>query len=411
MSNQHHIHYWEGQGIGMAIFKQKLVGIGTVAVLVVLVVFGAAMMGSVLGTAPKHIPVALVVQDQPVKLPTGDTLAVGEMIKEKLTANGQLPLRWTVLASEEEARAGMDGREYYGALVLPADLSAGVASLTGAAPKPATVKVIGNDGLNAQAATVVKQGLGQAMRMVNAELAKSLLDKLGQQTQQIPLAAAKALLAPVNVQEETVHAAGARNASGNAPGMLTQTMWIGSLVAGMMLFLARGAAIKAGAGKWAAFVWQSVLGIALTGAASGFLVWMAGSWYGMELAHAGDTWLFLWLTGAVFFMLQSGLLGWIGFPAMAILVLLMFFSMPLLNMAPEFLSQTTQDWIYSWTPLRFAASGLREVMYFGGLDAAGGNAAVLGWIGAAFLALLLAAGLKKPRAPRGEAEGAETAAH
>jgi hypothetical protein len=52
---------------------------------------------------------------------------------------------------------------------------------------------------------------------------------------------------------------------------------------------------------------------------------------------------------------------------MAILVLLMFFSMPVLNMAPEFLSQTTQDWFYSWTPLRFVAVGLREVMYFGGL--------------------------------------------
>ncbi|MFS0723665.1 hypothetical protein [Paenibacillus sp. 1P07SE] len=41
-----------------------------------------------------------------------------------------------------------------------------------------------------------------------------------------------------------------------------------------------------------------------------------------------------------------------------LLVLLMFFSMPLLNMAPEFLSQTTRDWIYSWTPLRFAVGGL-----------------------------------------------------
>ena len=76
------------------------------------------------------------------------------------------------------------------------------------------------------------------------------------------------------------------------------------------------------------------------------------------------------------------MVGWIGvllvaiflaeldrIPCNAALVLLMFFSVPLLNMAPEFLSQTTRDWIYSWTPLRFAAGGLREVMYFGGLDA------------------------------------------
>jgi membrane associated rhomboid family serine protease len=83
---------------------------------------------------------------------------------------------------------------------------------------------------------------------------------------------------------------------------------------------------------------------------------------------------------------------------MAILVLLMFFSMPVLNMAPEFLSQTTQDWIYSWTPLRFVSGGLREVMYFGGLESVSTNASVLGIIGGAFLVLLLASSVKKTKA-------------
>ncbi|RKP51706.1 DUF3533 domain-containing protein [Cohnella endophytica] len=382
----------------MSIFKQKILWIGTAGVLVVLIVFGAAMMGSMLGTKPRDVPVALVVMDQPANLPNGATLAVGEMMKQKLTSNTQLPIHWTVVGSEEEARAGLDSREYYGALILPADLSAGVASLTGPSPKPATVQIIANEGFNSPAATVVKQGLGQAMKMVNAELSKTMLEQLGQQTQQIPVSVAQALLSPINVHDETVHAVGTNNATGNAPGLLAQIMWMGSLVAGVILFLARGAAMKAGARKWATLAWQPVGGIALVGAASGFLVWMASSWYGMELAQAGETWLFLWLVGATFFLIQSTLLNWIGFPAMAILVLLMFFSMPLLNMAPEFLTQTTRDWIYSWTPLRFGAVGLREVMYFGGWDAAGDNATILWSISGAFLVLLVAAGLKKDKA-------------
>ncbi|MFD0696211.1 hypothetical protein ACFQZT_19230 [Paenibacillus sp. GCM10027628] len=121
---------------------------------------------------------------------------------------------------------------------------------------------------------------------------------------------------------------------------------------------------------------------------------MASSWYGMELANAGETWLFLWLAGSAFFLLQSSLLNWIGFPAMPLLVLLMFFSVPLLNMAPEFLTQTTRDWIYSWTPLRFAAGGLREVMYFDGLNTVGSNAFVLWGVAMGFLVLLLASGFK-----------------
>ncbi|SFB56438.1 YhgE/Pip N-terminal domain-containing protein [Cohnella sp. OV330] len=384
----------------MTIFKQKIVWIGTLIVLIVLVVFGAAMMGSVLGAKPKEVPVALVMLDQPASLPGGESLAVGEMLKEKLTSNAQMPIAWTVVGSEAEARKGMDDRQYYGALIVPADLSAGVASLASAAPKPATVKIVANEGLNAQASTVVKQGLAQAMRLAGAELSKSMLERIGAQTQQVSVATAAALLSPIVVQEETVHAVGAYNATGNAPGLLTQIMWMGSLVSALILFFAGGAAMKVGSRRPTAIVWQPVAGILLAGIASAFLVWEATAWYGMELAEATQTWLFLWLAGAAFYMVQSALLNWFGMPAMAILVLLMFFSMPMLNMAPEFLSAASRDWIYAWTPLRFAAVGLREVMYFGGWDAASSNAAVLWNVGGGFLLLLIGSGWKrmKPKA-------------
>ncbi|QJD85699.1 YhgE/Pip domain-containing protein [Cohnella herbarum] len=380
----------------MAIFKQKLLWIGIIIVMVVLIVFGAAMMGSVLGTKPKELPVALVVMDKPAELPTGGALAIGEMIREKLTANTQLPLTWAVVESEEAARAGMDEHDYYGALVIPADLSSGLLSLASPTLKPATVQIIANDGMNAQAATVVKQVLGQAMKAVSLELSNQLLGQIGQQTGgQIPVATAQALLSPIVIQEESIHAVGVNNASGNAPGLLTQIMWMGSLVTGMILFLSIQKTVAAGARRWTVILSQTVAGVAIVGVASGFLVWMASSWYGMELAQTMDTWLYLWLGGAVFFLLQSMLLNWIGLPAMAILVLLMFFSMPVLNMAPEFLSQTTHDWIYSWTPLRFVSGGLREVMYYGGLDSVSTNASVLWIIGGAFLVLLLASSVKR----------------
>ncbi|MCD9024803.1 YhgE/Pip domain-containing protein [Cohnella silvisoli] len=386
----------------MAIFKQKLLWIGIVIVMVVLIVFGAAMMGSVLGTKPKEMPVALVVLDQSAELPTGGKLAVGEMIREKLTANKQIPIIWQIVGSEEEARAGLDKHEYYGALVLPADLSSGLLSLATPAPKPATVQIITNEGMNMQAATAVKQILGQAMKGVSLELSKQWLGQIGQQTEQISVGAAQAFLSPIIVQEESVHPVGTNNANGNAPGLLTQIIWMGSLVTGMILFLTNQKAIAAGARRWTVIVAQSAAGLGITGVASGFLVWMASSWYGMELTQTVDTWLFLWLAGSAFFLLQSALLNWIGLPAMAILVLLMFFSMPVLNMAPEFLSQTTQDWLYSWTPLRFVAAGLREVMYFGGLDSVSSNAAVLWGIAGSFLVILLASSVKKTMAGKME---------
>ncbi|SFF20046.1 YhgE/Pip N-terminal domain-containing protein [Paenibacillus catalpae] len=382
----------------MAIFRQKMLWIGVLIITLVLTVFGLAMMGSVLGTKPSHVPVALVVLDAPVDLPTGDKLAVGEMIKKQLTGNQQLPISWKIVSSEEEAREGLNSRDYYGALVLPKDLSAGVASMMGPSPSPATVQIISNEGMNTQAATLVKQGLGQVMKMVSLELSKSALEQLSQRSEQIPVATASALLAPIQVTDETVHPVGANNASGNAPGLMTQIMWMGSLVTAMMLFLASNGAKKATGRKWEVHLLQPILGIVLVGGASGFLVWMANAWYGMEMTAALDTWLFLWLGGSMFYLLQSMLLNWIGFPAMAILVLLMFFSMPILNMPVEFLSSTTHDLLYSWTPLRFVTGGLREIMYFGGLNAVSTNAAVLWSIAGGCLVLLLAAGVKKEKA-------------
>lgn len=53
-------------------------------------------------------------------------------------------------------------------------------------------------------------------------------------------------MTPVNVQEEVVHPPGVNNASGNAPGLFTQIIWIGSMVTGVVLFLASQKAVVAG---------------------------------------------------------------------------------------------------------------------------------------------------------------------
>lgn len=381
----------------MGFLRQKMLWIGALVVLLVLAIFGVAMMGSIAGAKPKSLPVALVALDQPVELPSGETLAVGDMMKGMLQANSQLPIHWEIVNSEAEAREGLDSQKYYGALVLPEDLSAGILSLQSPAPKPAVVQVLANEGMSTQASTAVRQMLGQAMKMAGAELSKQALTMIGTQTDMLPVTTAQALLTPFEVHEEVVHPVGTNHASGNAPGMLIQILWIGCLILSVFLFQALQKAVVDGSSRGIAIVLQGAAGLLLAGMVSGFLVWMASSWYGMELANGGSVWLMLWLAGSAFFLLQSTLLNWIGLPAMGILVLLMFFSMPLLNMAPEFLPQATQDWLYSWTPLRFAASALRDVMYFDGYAPSSSHSAVVWFIAGGFLVLLLASTFKKGR--------------
>ncbi|MFD0716127.1 YhgE/Pip domain-containing protein [Paenibacillus sp. GCM10027626] len=410
------------------LWRQKIVWASLAAVVVIIAVLGTAMMGSVLGAKPQKLPVALVVQDEEVAVHGGGQVAAGDMIREKLLNSAELPLpfEWELVESEQAARDGMDEGRYYGALILPADLSRGLMSLLGAAePKPAAVTIIANEGLNVQGAAAVKQGLGQVMEALRQHLPKQMLGMAAKtagaaqaeagsgsgangnaQNMQLSYAAAEALLTPFHLNVESVHPVGKNQASGNAPGMLTQVMWIGSLVIAVMLSMGQARA-RASAGSlkvnnksggmfaFGTVVSQALTGIVLTGAAAAFLLWVASGWYGMELQHAADIWVFLWFGGVVFFMLQSALFNWIGMPAIPILVLLMFFSMPLLNMAPEFLSQTTQDWLYSWIPLRFVASGMREMMYFGGWSAVGDSKAVMWGVATVCLVLLLASSVRR----------------
>lgn len=430
----------------MSFLKMRLVWIGAAAAVVVLLIFGLAMMGSVIGAKPKALPVALAVLDQPVALPAeagGEQLALGQAVQQQVTGLAQLPVRWEVVGTEQEALAMMDRQEAYGALVLPADFTAGVLSLQSAEPKPATVKLYVNEGMSAQGVAAVRSILQQVSKQIAAGLSAQALEQIGQHAQQLPIGAARALLAPMQTQEIVVHAVGENNGGGSAPNMLTQIAWMGSLVLSVFFFLAakgvrgrRLGAGGAGAGRdgdvggsslagvnaggsggrviarghdggnrWLIAASQTAVGLVLTCGVSGLLIWMATGWYGMEIADPVAVWLFLWLASAAFFLLQSSLLNWIGMPAIALLVLLLFFSLPVVNLAPEFMPQATQDWLYSWIPFRYVASGLRSLMYFGGdsNDVMTLSYSVLWWIAGVGVVVLLASGWRKERAPNAAA--------
>jgi uncharacterized phage infection (PIP) family protein YhgE len=351
----------------------------------------------------------LAVLDQPADLPGGGQLAVGQTVRERIEGLSELPVKWIRAGSEEETLAALDRQEAYGALVIPADFSAGVLSLAGAEPNPAQVKLYVNEGMNAQGVSAVKTMLQQIVQNIRGELSSQALQMAGQQSGQIPAGKAQALLSPFQLEEVTVHAVGAGNGSGSAPVMLTQITWMGSLITSVFLFLAGKFARRAGK-AWGVAAAQTVTGLAMMAAASGFLVWMAHSWYGMDLADIGAVWLFLWLTASAFFLIQSALFNWLGVPAVALLVLLLFFSLPVLNLAPEFLPQTTQDWLYSWTPFRYAVSGLRSLLYFGGDSGMDLPYGVLWGIAGASLLVLLASALRPSKAPSAKAAAAPASA-
>ena len=156
--------------------ETKMMWLGMVLVLIVLTVFGVAMMGSVLGSKPKEVPVALVILTSRQSADWRNVCG-REVIREKLLSSPAMPFVWHVVDSEEKAREGLDKREYYGAMVIPADLSGGLLSLATHSPIHPNVKIISNEGMNTQASMVVGQAMGQAMKMINGELLRHCLGR------------------------------------------------------------------------------------------------------------------------------------------------------------------------------------------------------------------------------------------
>lgn len=378
----------------MKLSKYKGYALLLIAILLVTIVFGAAMFGSIVDAKPQQLPVALVNLDEEVTLPDGSSFHIGDIIAQQLLSNEQLPIVWQQVSSEDELQRHLDDQDVYGAIVLPQQLSANLLSITTPNPNQAFMKVIYNEGMNTSATSVMKQVVQKLVPTLNEQLSQQFITQISTQTGgMIPASVVGELLAPIHLQEQTVHPIGDRQAMGNAPGLLTQMLWISNLVAALILFFIVRKMNKGTIHPLKNRLEQAAAGIIIPLITATLTIWMASSWYGMELATALDAWMWLVIVAYSFFYMQSALFNWIGMPAMAIFVLLMFFSMPVMNMAPQFLSDTTVTYLYNWTPLRIAASSIREVLYFDGIHWNNKAAIVITTIAVTSLVLLLLSSL------------------
>lgn len=113
-----------------------------------------------------RIPVAIVNEDTPATS-TSRTVDVGTQITDQVLASPTLDWVETDMAN---AQAGLESGAFYGILRLPPDLSANVATLDSANPKPAQVEFVTNDSTNYLAGEMAQDAFAE----VDAELNKNI---------------------------------------------------------------------------------------------------------------------------------------------------------------------------------------------------------------------------------------------
>jgi hypothetical protein len=292
-------------------------GSGTVAIIasavgaLVAIVLGFLTFGAQATSAPDGVPVAVSAPN------SGPLQAVATHVSQQ--GGGQLAWR---LTSPEEGRKALADKEVYGVLEL------------GAGP---SVTVVLSGAINASGTQVAQQALTGAAQALSAAAAQT--DPAAP-----PVAVKVETLNPVSVAGRT------------APLAASALAWVGCLVAGAALMLgSRRFGLVPGVGARVAQVLGA--GVLITAVIAGFLkLWDS------TLPLGWDVLGFLFLAATAFASLQAGLLRLLGLRGMAILAPLYLVAPAVAGQVPELLNPAYRALLWSWTPFRFSAEGLRSLL-------------------------------------------------
>lgn len=374
----------------MAVLKNKYFYLPFLAVIVVSLLFLVSQI-PIVKVAPKNLPVGIVNEDN------GE---MGNNIYQSLLENAPDAINFIEYDSISEIEEGMDAREIYGGFVIPNHFSGQIASLQTETPESAVLKIYLNEGHNSTVAatletmlTSISATIGtnmgneilQNMNEVSVEMGEAVSEQLltlqsmvdgqllapeiKQQLEHIstmisPLKPNQAQLLSNPIQTEVIKVNKVGDL-GAVPSALFIAVWVSSLLGALLLYFAGNKQTFTNhKSKYIFQTAQSLLPI-IFGLFSGYLITLFSVWvlgFEFESIHTVALLLSIALIGFVYLMLAS--LMWLKTPAIGLFGILMFFGLPLIQMAPEMIPEFYQNYVLPWLPMRFLIEGLKEVLFF-----------------------------------------------
>ncbi|MBY9081168.1 DUF3533 domain-containing protein [Paenibacillus sp. HN-1] len=350
-------------------FKQKMTWLGIIAVFTVITLLTLALLGSSVNPAPKNLPMAIVVLDKGVSIPGKEQMNFGKIITDNITKSAagteDQPLKWTILDSEAQAMNALDNEEFYGALILPEDLSTKIASLQGGHPSPGEIQVYINQGMNSTAASMLTQVVNTISENINSNFRTQIMQVYKSKGNSLSSEQAQALAAPVQFTSKFINPVPTHSANGNAPVSFTQLAWLGGMTTSILIFVSgKNKRPELRISNMYIKISQAVLGVIFAAAASlTALMWAKA--VNLTIPDAAEFCLYFGIVCFCFFLIHSFVLNWVGMGGVAIIILIFFFTLPLLPIPQEMLPSFSRNWLYSWTPMRFGAEIFRDILYFG----------------------------------------------
>ncbi len=352
--------------------SRKAIGV-FIAVIAVHILLGVATFGPSTSAELSEAPVAVLDAD-------------GGELADQLTGADLDVVDWESVTSRDAMHTALDDKEVAAGLVIPAGTSDTLAALGPEATDPVVLELYVNHGRNPEAAQSIEATITALAEGAAAELSGQTLTALGETDAVVSPASVPVLADPIQVEPVAVNAP-ADAADAQTPLVLVAMLWIGSLIATLVSWLGLHRKDSTPAG----FLGAQLIVVAALAVIQPLSIVAVGNWLlGMDIALTGGLFGALALTTALFFLIQSAVLNWLGFGGWPILVLLWLFSFTLLSVPAEALATGYRVLIHSWLPSRFPYEAIQGIVHFDGAGQAGPMLAISAAIAIGALALLLA---------------------
>ena len=334
----------------------KIIGILLAAVSVIMSIFMSTQI-PVVNPKITDLPLAIVNQDK-----NETTTAMVEKLKQNSTLSDKLSVKWVEVDSKDEAIEKMNNGEYYGALVIPENYTKSLATLATPNPQFPEYTVVVNQGKNSQVSTQVTQLLTQIANKSGDAVSTQIIKRAEAANQPLPAKVVENLMNPVKVNVENINTTGDFS---SAPGVFFSPIWISSLLGSILLFYFGRKESNSVKGK--ALQRTTEIGIiGLVSIVGGLLAPQLVEWIlGVSVDNYSVTATFLGISIFAFMLLIFGTLSILGIAGVPIFVLLLFFGLPLLQLAPEMLNGFYTKWVTPWLPMRMFYDGVKNILFFG----------------------------------------------
>jgi len=351
--------------------SRKAIGV-FVAVIAVHILLGVATFGPSTSAELSEVPVAVLDAD-------------GGELAGQLTGADLEVIEWQAVSSYEAMRTALDDKEVAAGLVIPEGTTDTLGALGAEAAEPVVLELYVNHGRNPEAGQAIETTITGLAESAGAELSSQTLATLGEAETSVAPTTVAALAEPIQVESIPVNAP-ADAADAQTPLVLVAMLWIGSLIATLVSWLGLHRKDTTPAG----FLGAQLIVVAALAVIQPLSIVAVGNWLlGMDITLTATLFGALALTTALFFLIQSAVLNWLGFGGWPILVLLWLFSFTLLSVPAEALATGYRVLIHSWLPSRFPYEAIQGIVHFDGAGQAGTMLAISAAIAIGALALLL----------------------